>query len=33
MVVKTKWISRFNDTFSQACGCSPREYRKVHVLA
>ena len=26
-------ISRFNDAFRRACGCSPREYRKVHELA
>lgn len=25
-------ISRFNDAFRRACGCSPREYRKSHVL-
>ncbi|PAW66428.1 MAG: AraC family transcriptional regulator [Opitutia bacterium Tous-C1TDCM] len=25
-------ISRFNDAFRRACGCSPREYRKVHEL-
>ncbi len=23
-------ISRFNDAFRRACGCSPREYRKSH---
>jgi AraC-like DNA-binding protein len=23
-------ISRFNDAFQRACGCSPREYRKSH---
>lgn len=26
-------ISRFNDAFRRACGCSPREYRKRHELA
>lgn len=25
-------ISRFNDAFRRACGCSPREYRKTHLL-
>ncbi len=25
-------ISRFNDAFRRACGCSPREYRKLHEL-
>lgn len=25
-------ISRFNDAFRRACGCSPREYRKSHEL-
>lgn len=25
-------ISRFNEAFRRACGCSPREYRKVHEL-
>ncbi len=25
-------ISRFNDAFRRACGCSPREYRRHHVL-
>ncbi len=26
-------ISRFNDAFRRACGCSPREYRKSHELS
>lgn len=26
-------ISRFNDAFRRACGCSPREYRSSHRLA
>jgi len=26
-------ISRFNEAFRRACGCSPREYRKAHELA
>jgi AraC-like DNA-binding protein len=26
-------ISRFNEAFRRACGCSPREYRKLHELA
>lgn len=25
-------ISRFNDAFYRACGCSPREYRKTHKI-
>jgi AraC family transcriptional regulator, melibiose operon regulatory protein len=25
-------ISRFNDAFRRACGCSPREYRQQHLL-
>ncbi|MBI5694029.1 MAG: helix-turn-helix domain-containing protein [Verrucomicrobia bacterium] len=25
-------ISRFNDAFRRACGCSPREYRRTHLL-
>ena len=25
-------ISRFNDAFRRACGCSPREYRQSHLL-
>jgi AraC family transcriptional regulator, melibiose operon regulatory protein len=25
-------ISRFNDAFRRACGCSPREYRRQHEL-
>ena len=25
-------ISRFNDAFRRACGCSPREYRRSHLL-
>jgi AraC-like DNA-binding protein len=25
-------ISRFNDAFRRACGCSPREYRQQHQL-
>ncbi|HVU32576.1 MAG TPA: helix-turn-helix domain-containing protein [Opitutaceae bacterium] len=25
-------ISRFNDAFRRACGCSPRQYRQVHQL-
>jgi len=25
-------LSRFNDAFRKGCGCSPREYRKVHFL-
>ena len=25
-------ISRFNDAFRRACGCSPREYRRSHAL-
>lgn len=24
-------ISRFNEAFRRACGCSPREYRRVHA--
>ena len=24
-------ISRFNDAFRRACGCSPREYRRAHA--
>ena len=23
-------LSRFNEAFKAACGCSPRDYRKVH---
>ncbi|MCU0718670.1 MAG: helix-turn-helix domain-containing protein [Pirellula sp.] len=23
-------LSRFNEAFKEACGCSPREYRKLH---
>ena len=23
-------LSRFNEAFKKACGCSPREYRKAH---
>jgi AraC-like DNA-binding protein len=23
-------ISRFNDAFRRACGCSPRDYRRTH---
>lgn len=26
-------ISRFNDAFRRACGCSPRQYRQVHQFA
>jgi AraC-like DNA-binding protein len=26
-------ISRFNDAFRRACGCSPRDYRKSHELS
>ncbi len=26
-------ISRFNDAFRRACGCSPRQYRQHHQLA
>lgn len=26
-------ISRFNETFRRACGCTPREYRARHALA
>jgi AraC-like DNA-binding protein len=26
-------ISRFNDAFRRACGCSPREYRRQHRMA
>lgn len=26
-------ISRFNEAFRQSCGCSPREYRRRHILA
>ena len=26
-------ISRFNEAFRRACGCSPRDYRKQHRLA
>lgn len=26
-------ISRFNDAFRRACGCSPRDYRKLHLLS
>ena len=25
-------ISRFNEAFRRACGCSPREYRRRHEL-
>jgi len=25
-------LSRFNEAFRQACGCTPREYRKLHRL-
>lgn len=25
-------ISRFNDAFRRACGCTPREYRRSHLL-
>jgi AraC family transcriptional regulator, melibiose operon regulatory protein len=25
-------LSRFNEAFRRACGCSPREYRKRHQL-
>lgn len=25
-------ISRFNDAFRRACGCSPRDYRRSHTL-
>lgn len=25
-------ISRFNDAFRRACGCSPRDYRRSHLL-
>jgi AraC-like DNA-binding protein len=26
-------LSRFNDAFRQACGCSPRDYRREHAVA
>jgi AraC-like DNA-binding protein len=26
-------ISRFNDAFRRACGCPPREYRRLHQIA
>ena len=26
-------LSRFNEAFKKACGCSPREYRKAHAKA
>jgi AraC-like DNA-binding protein len=26
-------ISRFNETFRRACGCTPREYRVQHELS
>lgn len=26
-------ISRFNEAFRRSCGCSPREYRKTHLLS
>jgi AraC family transcriptional regulator, melibiose operon regulatory protein len=26
-------ISRFNEAFRRTCGCSPREYRRTHVIA
>jgi len=26
-------ISRFNEAFRRACGCSPRQYRLHHELA
>jgi AraC-like DNA-binding protein len=26
-------VSRFNDAFRRACGCSPREYRRQHLFA
>jgi AraC-like DNA-binding protein len=26
-------ISRFNEAFRQACGCSPRQYRRNHAMA
>lgn len=25
-------VSRFNDVFRQSCGCSPRDYRRQHLL-
>lgn len=25
-------ISRFNDAFRRACGCSPRDYRRTHLI-
>lgn len=25
-------LSRFNDAFKRACGCAPRDYRKLHEL-
>lgn len=25
-------LSRFNDAFRRSCGCSPREYRRTHLL-
>jgi AraC-like DNA-binding protein len=25
-------ISRFNEAFRRACGCSPRDYRKRHLI-
>jgi AraC-like DNA-binding protein len=26
-------LSRFNEAFRRACGCSPRDYRRTHLLA
>jgi AraC-like DNA-binding protein len=25
-------LSRFNEAFRRACGCAPREYRRLHLL-
>ena len=25
-------LSRFNEAFRQSCGCTPREYRRLHQL-
>ena len=26
-------LSRFNEAFKAACGCSPRDYRKAHRVS